>query len=129
MSITATTPTTSANSSSGAPATAYAALGPDSFLTLLIAELQTQDPLSPMDTQSMVAQLSTMEMVSESRASRQSQEFVQALGMMDRTVSWQDSTTKAISSGQVTGVARDGSEARLVVNGGLVSLADVQTVL
>ena len=90
-------------------------LGPDQFLTLLIAELQTQDPLSPMDTQALVAQLSTMEMVAESRAARQSQEMTQALGLLGRTVQWEDTETGTLSSGKVTSVRRVGSEAMVAV--------------
>ena len=90
-------------------------LGPDQFLTLLIAELQHQDPLSPMDTQAMVQQLSTIEMVSENRATRLSQEFTQALGLMDRQVTWQDPESGELVSGRVETIAREGSEVRVVV--------------
>ena len=125
MNITATNPTSNANS----PATSgYTGLGPDDFLKLLIAELKTQSPENPLDTQAMVTQLSTMEMVAESRSARQSQDFMQAIGMIERTVTWQDAATGALSSGQVSGVVRDGSEARLVVGGTLVNLQDVQTI-
>ena len=90
-------------------------LGPDQFLTLLIAELQHQDPLSPMDTQAMVQQLSTIEMVSENRAARLSQEFTQALGLMDRQVTWQDPESGELVSGKVETITREGSEVRVIV--------------
>ncbi|MHB8997394.1 MAG: flagellar hook capping FlgD N-terminal domain-containing protein [Armatimonadota bacterium] len=100
-------------------------LGPDSFLRLLIAQLQTQDPLSPMDTTAMVNQMATMEMVSESRAARQSQDFIQAMNLMGKQVTWQDEATGAFLSGEVGGVVRDGSEARVVVEGVQVALTDI----
>lgn len=104
----------SANSSTTSAATT-AGLDPDSFLKLLIAQLQTQDPLSPMDTGQMVTQLSTMQMVSENRATRQSQDMVQAMNLLGRTVSWQDQNTGTFHSGQVGGIMRDGSEPMLLV--------------
>lgn len=74
-------------------------LSPDSFMTLLIAQLRTQDPTSPMDTTAMVNQLATMQMVSESRATRQSQEFTEATNLIGKQVTWQNSAT----GGAVTG--------------------------
>ena len=41
----------------GGPNDAYNELDIDSFLTLLISELQNQDPLDPMDNSEMVAQI------------------------------------------------------------------------
>ena len=60
--MTTTTSSTSASSaaaaaSSVADATAKSTLGKDDFLKLMIAQLQNQDPLNPMDNQAFVAQL------------------------------------------------------------------------
>jgi flagellar basal-body rod modification protein FlgD len=118
----------SVSATSQTTATATAAnnrLGPDSFLTLLIAQLQTQDPLSPMDTTAMVNQMATMEMVSETRAARQSQDFIQAMNLMGKQVTWQDNATGAFLSGEVSGVVRDGSEARVMVEGVQVAVGDI----
>jgi flagellar basal-body rod modification protein FlgD len=94
-------------------------------MTLLIAQLQTQDPLSPMDTTAMVNQMATMQMVSETRSARQSQDFIQAMNLLGKQVSWQDDATGAYQTGEVSGVLRDGSEARVVVNGVQVALGDI----
>lgn len=103
-------------------------LGPDSFLRLLIAELQTQDPLSPMDTQAMITQLSTMEMVSETRSARQTQELTQAVGLMGRTVYWNEPETGLLHSGEVTGVRRDGSEAYVIVDDVQLKLDEILAI-
>lgn len=103
-------------------------LGPDSFLTLLMAQLQNQDPTNPMDTQAMVTQLSTIQMVAENRAARESQEFTQATSLLGRQVTWQDADTGADATGQVSGVVRDGSETRLFVGDTTITLGQVLTV-
>jgi flagellar basal-body rod modification protein FlgD len=46
-----------ANSAQPAPSNT---LGPNSFITLLTAQLQTQDPLSPMDPNQMVSELTSI---------------------------------------------------------------------
>lgn len=109
-------------------ATSANTLGPDSFLTLLMAQLQHQDPTNPMDTQAMVTQLSTIQMVAENRAARQSQEFTQATSLLGRQVTWQDADTGANATGQVSGVVRDGSETHLLVGSATISLGQVLTV-
>jgi flagellar basal-body rod modification protein FlgD len=103
-------------------------LGPDSFLRLLIAQLQTQDPLSPMDTQGMISQLATMEMVAESRAARQCQELTQAVALMGRTVYWNEPETGLLYSGAVTGVQRDGSEAYVLVGEVPLKLGEILAI-
>jgi flagellar hook assembly protein FlgD len=49
-----------APTSSTPPPTASNTLGPDSFITLLTAQLQAQDPLSPMDPDQMVNELTSI---------------------------------------------------------------------
>lgn len=107
--------TSAASATASSNSTNAAGFDPDGFLKLLIAQLQTQDPMSPMDTGQMVTQLSTMQMVSENRATRQSQDMVQAMNLLGRTVSWQDQATGTYYSGQVSGIMRDGSDPMVVV--------------
>jgi flagellar basal-body rod modification protein FlgD len=122
MNINSVSASTSTQTAPTAPANE---LGPDSFMTLLIAQLQTQDPLSPMDTTAMVNQMATMQMVSETRSARQSQDFIQAMNLMGKQITWQDDATGTFLSGEVSGVMRDGSEARVVVEGVQVALGDI----
>lgn len=103
-------------------------LNADSFLTLLLAELQTQDPLDPMDTQAMVSQLATLQIVADNRLARESQEFTQATSLIGRHITWQDADSGAVAAGEVSSVSRNGSDARLLVGDTTVSLDDVLTV-
>jgi flagellar basal-body rod modification protein FlgD len=48
---------TQLNTTSSSSADSSNTLGPDSFITLLTAQLQAQDPLNPMDPSQMVDQL------------------------------------------------------------------------
>lgn len=52
--------TGSATPSSSTTPTPSNTLGPDSFITLLTAQLQAQDPLSPMDPDQMVNELTSI---------------------------------------------------------------------
>jgi len=103
-------------------------LDPDAFLTLLLAELQTQDPLDPMDTQAMVSQLSNMQMVADSRALRQNQEFAQATNLLGRVVTWKDASSGLIASGQVTGVVRQDAGTQLTIGNTRIGFDSVLTV-
>ena len=59
--IASDTSTSGTSSSSSAPQnTPSNTLGPDSFITLLTAQLQAQDPLSPMDPDQMVNELTSI---------------------------------------------------------------------
>jgi flagellar basal-body rod modification protein FlgD len=103
-------------------------LNADSFMKLLLAELQTQDPLDPMDTQAMVSQLATLQIVADNRMARESQEFTQATNLLGRQITWQDPDSGAVAGGEVSGVRRSGSEAKLVVGDTTISVGDVLTV-
>jgi flagellar hook assembly protein FlgD len=52
--------TTSGTGSTSPQPTASNTLGPNSFITLLTAQLQAQDPLSPMDPNQMVNELTSI---------------------------------------------------------------------
>ncbi len=104
-------------------------LDADSFMKLLLAELQTQDPLDPMDTQSMVSQLATLQIVADNRLSRESQEFTQATSLLGRQVTWQDAASGAVAAGEVSGVVRSGGTAQLLVGDTTISLGDILTVI
>lgn len=59
------------SASSSTQSTPSNTLGPDSFITLLTAQLQAQDPLSPMDPDQMVSELTsinTLEQITQVRA-------------------------------------------------------------
>jgi flagellar basal-body rod modification protein FlgD len=104
-------------------------ISPDDFMQLLIAQLQNQDPTNPMDPSAMVSQLATMDMVSETRATRQGQDMLQAINMMGKTVSWTDPTSGATQSGQVSGIVQDSSEdVELTVGSQQLKLSDIVAI-
>ncbi|MEI6501365.1 MAG: flagellar hook capping FlgD N-terminal domain-containing protein [Armatimonadota bacterium] len=119
--------TVSAQTPTSSTATANS-LDADDFLSLLMAQLQNQDPTNPMDTQSMVTQLSTIQMVAENRAARESQEFTQATSLLGRQVTWQSADTGANVTAPVTGVVRDGGQTRLTVGSSTITLSQVLSV-
>jgi flagellar basal-body rod modification protein FlgD len=108
--------------------TALSKLGADEFLKLLIAELQTQDPMDPMDTGAMMQELSQLSMVSETRQMREAQDFGQAVGLIGRTVQWQDAQTGGTQAGVVDGVLRQGSTAAIVVGDQRLKLDEVLAI-
>jgi flagellar basal-body rod modification protein FlgD len=63
--------TTAAPSTAASPATASNLLGPNSFITLLTAQLQAQDPLNPMDPNQMVNELTNMNTLQQTIQMRQ----------------------------------------------------------
>ncbi|NMM14905.1 MAG: flagellar hook assembly protein FlgD [Rhodoferax sp.] len=60
---TATTATTGTTSSSAATAAATSAATQDRFMTLLVAQLKNQDPMSPMDNAQMTSQMAQINTV------------------------------------------------------------------
>ncbi|MDE1949130.1 MAG: flagellar hook assembly protein FlgD [Burkholderiales bacterium] len=56
--------TTGASASGGSSSAAMAAVSPSTFLTLLVTQMQNQDPLSPMDNSQMTSQLAQINTVS-----------------------------------------------------------------
>ena len=116
---------------SGGSATADSAsltMGPDDFLILLIAELQNQDPLSPMDTDAFFGQLSQMQLVSETRALRQSQQFSQAIALIGHDVQWQDPVNGSYSWGAVDGVIAEGSDPVILVGNVALKLEQILAI-
>ncbi len=98
---TSTSGTTSSSSSTqSAPSNT---LGPDSFITLLTAQLQAQDPLSPMDPNQMVNELTSINTL---------QQIVQIRTDMDALVSAIQPGQSGTGSGATTGT---GASARAVM--------------
>jgi flagellar basal-body rod modification protein FlgD len=115
--ISGTSSTTSAASSGTPPVNPKGILGKDDFLKLMLAQLKQQDPMSPMDNNAMVSQMSQLSTVEQltnlatantsmAKAITQSN----AVGLIGRTVTWTDSQD-AVHSGVVEKVnsATDGT--------------------
>jgi flagellar basal-body rod modification protein FlgD len=109
------------NSSSANKATSSNTVDYNTFLQLLIAEMQNQDPTNPMDTSqymSQFAQLSSVEQAVQTNSKLDSllssQALSQADGLIGRNVSFTDSTGASMS-GKIVSVSinSDGSIATL----------------
>ncbi|MEA3402284.1 MAG: flagellar hook capping FlgD N-terminal domain-containing protein [Armatimonadota bacterium] len=104
------------------------------FMTLLVAQLRAQDPLSPMDPTEFMSQLSQLQSVAElSTISsllselRATQMLSPALSLIGRTVQWYDATG-ALQSATVERVELWDGQADLVAGDRRISLEDVVAV-
>ena len=101
-----TTNTTTTNT------TKASTMGKDEFLKLLIAQLQNQDPMKPMDDSQFVAQLaqfSSLEQMSNiataSDSSNKSQATTSALAMIGKSVEWANADTGINQTGKVSSIS------------------------
>jgi flagellar basal-body rod modification protein FlgD len=79
----------------------------DSFLQLLIAQLQNQDPMSPMDNSQFLSQTAQFTQVSEMQKLNQSNSFAQASDLIGKVVTLNDANN---NNSEVTGTV---TEARI----------------
>jgi flagellar basal-body rod modification protein FlgD len=111
----------SANSDS-----ADASLNYDSFLQLLIAQMQNQDPTDPMDASSQISQLATFSQVEQSiktntllKSMLQAEALTKAGDLVGKTVTSSDSnTTGVVKDAQVS----DSAITLTTASGGTISL-------
>jgi flagellar basal-body rod modification protein FlgD len=137
MTVNATTPVSStgpsaSTTSSTAASAATQSLSYNDFLTLLMAELQNQDPTQPMDPAQMASRLATVSEVGRAVQTNTTlaslltaSSLSQAEQLVGQTITSADGTT----SGQVASVSvtSSGTVATLT-NGGTVSLANGASV-
>lgn len=98
-------------------------LGQEDFLKLLVAQLSSQDPMNPQKDTEFIAQVAQFSSLEQTRAMqtelvglRADQQVQQAAGLIGRTVSLRAESGEVVT-GQVTGLAMDGTTPRIVVNG------------
>jgi flagellar basal-body rod modification protein FlgD len=123
----ATPTTTGATAKTGAevtPENPGATLGKNGFLQLMIAQLQSQDPLQPTESSAYVgelAQFTELEQVTNlaqtSTQSAAAQNVAQAVQLIGHTVSYKDPTTGAAAEGKVQNVQISSTGATLTVEG------------
>ncbi len=124
MSVPATSPVNSSSAAAASSATAAATntLSYNDFLTMLLAEMQNQDPTQPMDPSAMVSQLATISQVGQAvqtnttlasmltEASLTQAEIAvgQTMTSSDGTATGQVSSVNVNSTGAATGTLTNG---------------------
>lgn len=114
-----------------------AELTEDMFLSLLVQQMQNQDPLEPMSNENMLAQLAQFSALEQMNNLNEGFEalsgsidqlnFITASAMVGRTVTGVD-TDGELVQGLVESVHLQGSLVYLTVDGRLMSMAGVQAV-
>jgi len=128
MSVDATSSATS-TSYSGSTATNKATqdLGKDDFLKLLVTQLQSQDPLNPMEDKDFIAQMAQFTSLEQMKNMNTSIQITQAASYIGRQISWADD--KGVEqTGVVTGVRIVSGEPKVAIGDQTISLAKIITV-
>lgn len=107
--ITATSGATSSQAASITGGTGE--LGRDTFLRLLVTQLQMQDPLSPVEDKEFISQLAQFSTLEQMQSMNQSLEtFMKSqlsfavLSLIGKSVEWIDAETGDVSKGVVEGI-------------------------
>ena len=105
------------------------------YMKLLIAQLQNQNPLEPMDNAEMTSQLALISQLEQLENVNQSFEEVlqatqlnQAAALIGREVSFYDAATASVLSGPVSRVLLDGETPELQVGSHRLTLSDLQVI-
>ncbi len=97
-------------------------LGKDEFLKLLVAQLQNQDPLSPMEDTEFIAQMAQFSSLEQSMNLAKTMATMQATGMIGAEVYWTDDNG-IMYAGVVKSVSIMNGEPKLQINDTAVELS------
>jgi flagellar basal-body rod modification protein FlgD len=104
------------------------------FLTLMITELQNQDPLNPTDESEIMAQTASLSQITASTqltstldSMQISQNLQGAASLIGASITGLDAKGNSVS-GTVSSVTVSGGEAQLQVGSSEVSLSNVETI-
>jgi len=132
MQVTATSSV--ADTATQSQSNAFSALDGQAFLRLLVAQMQNQDPLNPMDNQefmSQLTQLSSLEKLTSINQTMQSSLTAGELGLasslLGRGIEWTDDSGM-VRGGPVTEVRHSAGGCRLLVGDTLVALGQVTRI-
>jgi len=108
-------------------------LGKDDFLKLLVAQLQNQDPLKPMEDREFIAQtaqFTSLEQMQNMAQTAQMQQNMALLGKEVKAEVIKDNGSSELVYGKVTSVRQSGTEFYLTLSdGSTVKSTEVKTVL
>ena len=128
MSISATSGTTgTTGNTSTTTVTKTTDLGKDDFLKLLVAQLQSQDPLNPMEDKEFISQMAQFTSLEQMKNVSNAVQITQATSYIGKQVTWDDETGE-----QQTGIAKAvrivSGEPKIVVGDQNIALAKVTSV-
>jgi flagellar basal-body rod modification protein FlgD len=126
----------SASGSTSAGSTdAFSNITSNDFLKMMIAQLQNQDPMNPMDDSQLLQQISQIRDIQASTELTSTlgnlsvgQNLASASALISKNVTALDSTGNNIS-GIVQSVTMQNGQPLLVINGSNVSLSNIQSIL
>ena len=129
MSILATNSTTSAANTSAATSSKAntQSLGKDDFLKLLVTQLQSQDPLNPMDDKEFIAQMAQFTSLEQMQNMNTSMQMTQATSYIGKQVTW-DNDQGIQQTGVVTAVRMVSGQPKVVVREQVFALDKVTSV-
>ncbi len=129
MSILATNSTTSAANTIAATSSKAntQSLGKDDFLKLLVTQLQSQDPLNPMDDKEFIAQMAQFTSLEQMQNMNASIQMTQATSYIGKQVTW-DNEQGVAQTGVVSAVRMVSGEPKMVVGEQVFALSKVTSV-
>ncbi|MHC1758618.1 MAG: flagellar hook assembly protein FlgD [Negativicutes bacterium] len=102
-------------------------LGKDDFLKLLVTQLQSQDPLNPMDDKEFIAQMAQFTSLEQMQNMNTSMQMTQATSYIGKQVTW-DNDQGVEQTGIVTAVRMVSGEPKVVVGEQVFTLSKVTSV-
>lgn len=131
-----TTNTANATGSSSSGSTdAFSKINSNDFLQMMIAQLQNQDPMNPMDDSQLLQQISQIRDIQASTELTSTlgnlsvgQNLASASALISKNVTALDSKGNDIS-GVVQSVSMQNGQPQLVINGSNVSLSNIKSIL
>ena len=128
MSISATSGTTgTTGNTSTTTVTKTTDLGKDDFLKLLVAQLQSQDPLNPMEDKEFISQMAQFTSLEQMKNVSNAVQITQATSYIGKQVTWDDEMGEQ-QTGIVKSVRIVSGEPKIVVGDQNIALAKVTSV-
>ena len=130
MSVTAatgTTGTTATNTTSTKSTNSSSSLGKDDFLKLLVTQLQTQDPMNPMDDTQFISQMAQFTSLEQMKNMNTSVQMTQATSYIGKQVTW-DNDQGVEQTGVVKSVRMVNSEPKIIIGDQSIALAKITSV-
>ena len=128
MSISATSGTTgTTGNASTTTVTKTTDLGKDDFLKLLVAQLQSQDPLNPMEDKEFISQMAQFTSLEQMKNVSNAVQITQATSYIGKQITWDDEMGEQ-QTGIVKSVRIVSGEPKIVVGDQNIALAKVTSV-